>query len=168
MTRPSVRFLAIAALTVAASIAACPAHGADGDKACALVMPAELEAALGEKAAMKPQGGTATASICSGTTPKASVMLRVAVKREGSADAAKAGAEMMRKKGIAVDVQTFGPITCSTMIPPENLAMYGYNTTCSVTKGTSVAAVEVTVKSKADMVPVDRLKPLAEKMAGRL
>ena len=107
MARTSVRFLAVAALTVAASIAACPAHGADAGKACAL-------------------------------------------------------------KGIQVDVQTFGPITCSTMIPPENLAMYGYNTTCSVTKGTSVAAVEVTVKSKGDMVPVERLKPIAEKMAGRL
>jgi hypothetical protein len=69
--------------------------------------------------------------------------------------------------GGQVDVKTFGSITCSTLIPPKNLEQYGFNTTCSVVKGEQVAAVEVTTQSRQDMVPIEKLRPLAEKMAGR-
>jgi hypothetical protein len=150
------------------SIVAAPARAADANKACALVTQSELEAVLGEKVTLKP-GGMEKVLLCNGTTPKASVLLRVATKRDGSGsgDAAKAGIEAARKMGAQVDVKTFGPMTCSTMVPPENLAAYGFNTTCSITKGASVAAIEITAKTRADMVSIERLKALADKMAGR-
>jgi hypothetical protein len=66
-----------------------------------------------------------------------------------------------------VDVKTFGPITCSTIIPAKDKEMYGFNTTCSVLKGTTVAAIEITSKSRAAMVPIEKLRPVAEKMATR-
>jgi hypothetical protein len=159
--------IAFAAFALAVSSPDAKALAADANKACALVTPAELEAALGEKVTLKPQSGTGSVAMCTGTSPKANVLLRVAAKREGSGDAAKAGVEMMRKQGYQVDVKMFGPITCSTMEPPANLAGHGFNTTCSVTKGTLVAAIEVTAKAKADVIPIERLKPVAEKMAGR-
>jgi hypothetical protein len=43
----------------------------------------------------------------------------------------------------------------------------GYNTTCTVSKDTAVAGIEVTAKNKTGMVPIDRLHPFAEKMTGR-
>jgi hypothetical protein len=69
--------------------------------------------------------------------------------------------------GATVEVKTFGPITCSTMVPPANMNQYGYNTTCSVIKGDAVAAVEVGARFRKDMVPIDKLRPLAEKLATR-
>jgi len=132
------------------------------------VTAAELKTVLGDEVTLKPLGGTGGVAICNGTTSKASVLLRVATKRQGSGDAAKAGIEAARKMGAQVDVKTFGPITCSTMVPPESLAAHGFNTTCSITKGTSLAAIEITAKTKADMVSIEGLKTLAEKMAGRL
>lgn len=161
------RWIALAASAAVVSGVAAPVHAADANKACALVTPAELEAALGEKVTLKPQGGMEGVALCSGTTPKAGVMLRVAMKSSGSEDAAKEGIEMARKMGAQVDVKTFGPMTCSTMIPSESLAAHGFNTTCSVTKGASVAAIEVTTKTKAEMVSIEHMKALAEKMAGR-
>jgi hypothetical protein len=37
-----------------------------------------------------------------------------------------------------------------------------------VTKDKSLAAIEITVREKKDAVPIDKLRPLAEKMATRL
>lgn len=158
----------LASLALAALAAATfPAAFADSNKACALATPAELEGLLGEAVPVTPQGAMEGGSICGGANSKATVILRVARARGSSADAAKAGADIARKSGAQVDIQTFGPMTCSTTIPPDNLAGYGFNTTCSLTKDKSVAAIEVTSKKKADMVPIDKLKPVAEKMSSR-
>ena len=62
----------------------------------------------------------------------------------------------MKQMGIQVDVKTFGPITCSTMVPPANLAQHGFNTTCTVSKPTAIAGVEVIAKSQHDMVSIER------------
>lgn len=69
--------------------------------------------------------------------------------------------------GAQVDVKTFGPITCSTMVPPASLAEHGFNTTCTVSKANAVAGIEVTAKTQKDRVSIDKLRPLAEKMASR-
>jgi hypothetical protein len=53
------------------------------------------------------------------------------------------------------------------MMPPANLAQHGFNTTCTVSKPTAVAGIGVTAKSQQDMVSIERLHPLAEKMASR-
>ena len=44
---------------------------------------------------------------------------------------------------------------------------YGFNTTCSIVKNDMVAAIEVQTKMQKDMVPIEKLQPLAEKMASR-
>jgi hypothetical protein len=138
-------------------------------KACSLVTPAELQAALGAqvsdlKGSSRPGMNL---DICQGETPAAKIMLRVA-KRSGDGGGMEVkGIEMMKKMGVQVEVKTFGPITCSTMTPPKNMEQYGFNTTCSVLKAGQVAAIEVTAKQQKDMVSIDKLHPLAEKIAGR-
>jgi hypothetical protein len=77
------------------------------------------------------------------------------------------GMEIMKKMGAQVEVKAFGPVTCSTITPPATMPESGYNTTCSYSKKTSVAAIEITAKTQKDAVPIDKLRPLAEKMADR-
>jgi hypothetical protein len=168
--RTSVSILVFALITVAG------AHPAEAQTtktltACGLATAAELEAAIGSKivaggdgrGASSPAGG----SLCQMQTATGSVLLRLAKKTGKGTGAAEAGIAMAKQMGAQVDVRTFGAITCSTMIPPKAMEQYGFNTTCAVDKGDSVAAVEVTAKSAKDMVSIDRLRPLAEKMATR-
>jgi len=146
---------------------------AAGNKACELLTLSELEAVLGTKVTLNSDGavtGGKTAH-CTGQAPAAAVMLRLVTGLEAGRDRTgskeKKGLEMFKQQGVKVDVKTFGPITCSTVVPPENLAQLGFNTTCTVTKETAVAGIEVLVKNQKDIIPIEKLHPLAEKMAGR-
>ncbi len=154
---------------VALAVVLLAAAAAGANKACGLLTAAELEGALGDKvsAMAETKTGNPDEQVCTGKTSKASILLRIAKGGGNSGDAAAKGVDIAKNMGAQVDVKTFGPITCSTFIPPQNLEQYGFNTTCSVTKGAQVAAVEVTAKSRNDMLPIDKLRPLAEKMANR-
>lgn len=148
-------------------------QAAAANKACELLTASELQTALGATVTLKGDGapGAAGLELCRGETPTAVVLLRLATGlnpgRDRSGATERAGIEAAKKRGAQVDVKIFGPITCSTIVPPANLAQYGFNTTCAVTKPTAVAAIEVTAKSQKDMVAIDKLRVLAEKMAGR-
>jgi hypothetical protein len=155
---------------IAALITLLFAHvaGAQANKACGLLTAAELNSVLGGNVAGLSGGSMpGDVQICTGSTPKARVMLRIARAKGDSGAAAAKGLEIAKKMGAQVDVKTFGPITCSSLIPPKDKEVYGFNTTCTVTKGDAVAGVEITAKSQADMVPIEKLHPLAEKMSGR-
>ncbi len=169
------RRLRVVALTaaLAASAIALPtpplmAAGAPNG-ACGLLTSAELESIVG-KVTLSP-GDAGKAAICTGRTEKATVMMRLvtgldpAAKRDGTRE--RAGLEMMKKMGAQVSIVTDGPMTCSTITPPPDRAQVGYNTTCTVAKPSALAGVEITARTRADMVPIDRLKPLAAKMATR-
>jgi len=173
-TRACSRWMAVAvcAGAFAASVQA-PVGAANGNKACGLLTPSELQTVLGTTVSLSGGGGVAVgrAELCTGQTSTATVMLRLVTGldpgRDRSGGTEKQGVEMAKQMGIQVDVKTFGPITCSTMVPPSNLAQHGFHTTCIVNKPTAVAGVEVTAKSQQDMVSIERLHPLAEKMASR-
>jgi hypothetical protein len=53
-------------------------------------------------------------------------------------------------------------------IPPKSMEEHGFNTTCTVLKGTRVGGVEVTAKAQKDMIPIEKLRTLAEKIGDRL
>lgn len=143
------------------------------NKACALATPGELTAALGATvSSLKPQEMPGTTQICLGSTLNAKVLLRVAQKSgdegaKSSGETERKGIEVMKKMGARVDVKTFGAVTCSTITPAANMPESGYKTTCSYSKKTGVAAIEITAKTQKDAVPIDKLRPLAEKMADR-
>lgn len=142
------------------------------NKACALVKPAELKAALGSKppalTAQNFPGGEGT-STCTGLTSAGSmVLLRLASQANGIGETEASGIEGAKKMGFQVEVKQFGPVTCSTMIPGPTIAGHGFNTTCSVLKNGQVAAIEVIAIGKENMVSMDKLQRVAEKMAERL
>lgn len=144
--------------------AAARAGEADGAP-CLLLTPAEVEAALGAKVSdfAQGQGG----DLCYATSSTLGVMLRLA-KRSGPPGREAKGIEAMKQMGGQVDVKTFGPMTCSTFAPPASLVQaMGFITVCSTVKGEMVAAVEVTARAQKDAVSIERLRPLAEKMASR-
>jgi len=164
---------AIWAGTLAASMQAAVVDAAEANRACGLLTSSELEGVLGGNVTMNggaPMPGGKT-EICTGLAPTTSVMLRLMTGldpgRDRSGSKEKAGIELFKKMGAKVDVKTFGPITCSTIEPPAEQTHKGINTTCTVTKDTAVAGIEVTAKGQKDMVSINRLRPLAEKMAGR-
>jgi len=155
---------------MAVPLAAAFVGGANAQAAaptCTLATADELRAALGSDVTGLTNRNTgAGASFCSGQTPTLSVSLRMATRNGPPGDEA-AAIDAARKMGIQVDLRTAGPITCSTMIPPKALERIGFNTTCAVIKNGRIAAVEVTAKTQQAMVPIDRLRRVAEKMADR-
>ncbi len=163
------RWLA-ARIPLAALILACAVPSAAQDKACSLATPAEIQSATGVSVpALKPQampGGTA--DICMGQAGAYRIMLRLAKRQDASGDKEAKGLAMAKQMGAQVDVKKFGDITCSTFIPPASMAQAGYNTTCSVIRNGQVGAIEMTAPSQKDMVPIEKLKPLTDKMAARL
>ena len=44
-------------------------------------------------------------------------------------------------------------VTCSTIIPPANMASYGFNTTCTNSKPTGVAGIEIPAKAERGHCP---------------
>jgi hypothetical protein len=135
--------------------------------ACGLVTPAELQPVLGAKIALKPKmrGEVQT---CSGQTATASVIVRL-FRRTGNPDGViePAGIAAAKKMGAQVDMSTLNGITCLMVRPPRNVQM-GYLTSCTVIrKKPMYAVIEITADTRVDMVTIDRLFPVAEKMATR-
>jgi hypothetical protein len=149
------------------------AEAADDNKACELVTVSEIESVLGANVTLKgsdamPGGKT---QICMGQASSARVMLRLVrgldPHRDRSGSKEKAGMEMMKQMGAQVELKSFGPIVCSTLEPPTDKQQIGYNTTCTVNKDTAMAGIEITANKKNDMLSIERVHVLADKMAGR-
>jgi hypothetical protein len=151
----------LAPILCASSLAA---HG-EG-KACALATPAELETVLGAKATLVP-GTMGAADICSAKAGASAVVIRL-IKRAGdppSEKTAHAGVEAVKKMGATVETKTFGPIFCMAITPSAQMAAYGYTTTCTVSKHPMYAVIEV--KTEKQGMPMDKVRPIAEKMSSR-
>ena len=109
-----------------------------------------------------------TTQICLGSTLNAKVLLRVAQKSgdegaKSNGETERKGMEIMKKMGAQVGVKAFGPVTCSTITPPATMPESGYNTVCSYSKKTGVAAIEITAKTQKDAVPIDKRRPSRKK-----
>ena len=150
-----------------ASIACASSLAALGQgKACALATPAELETVLGTKATLNPatMGGTDACSAKAGAT---AVVMRL-IQRTGEPPSEKtrqAGVEAVKKMGATVETKTFGPIYCMAITPSAQMAAHGYTTTCTVSKHPMYAVIEV--KTEKQGMPMDKLRPIAEKMSSR-
>ncbi len=145
---------------------------------CKLLTAAEIESALGAKVifAGSAQWGV-TPTCAGGSAPKhMSVMVMFA-----PGDAAKANdpkwadplgylEQVSRQSANSIKAQMeakrFGSsILCTTLIPPKPGP---YSTQCmAVKKPTGMASISVLVPAQQDMVSIDKLHVLAEKMLGR-
>lgn len=163
------RLVTAVALLLLASL---PAAGLQVDP-CKLLTPAEIESVLGVKVSGftpgSAPGGTLT---CNGEAGKMSVGLIVSTQKPGDPKIAdlmgwleSQSRARAKKIGAQLDVKRFEPsILCTTMITPKQGL---YNTQCYVVKQPSMAAITVLVPAQQDMVSMDKLRPLAEKMTGR-
>lgn len=161
------RLIPTAVLSLAL-VAGCAQNSLAQSKACALATPSEIQSAIGASPSLKPQAMPGGADFCMGQAGSYKVMLRLAKRSDTSGDKEAKGIAMAKQMGAQVEVKKFGDITCSTFIPPANMAQAGYNTTCSVFKNGQVGAIEITAKSLSEMVSIDKLRSVADKIASRL
>jgi hypothetical protein len=135
---------------------------------CELLTAAELEAALGGKAALSGSN-VGAAQICSGVVGSKKVMIRVGQRAAGEGgEKERKGIEKAKEMGIQVQVETEGDLTCSTMIPPETMQQMGYNTTCTILRSGVVVGVEVTATTRKDMASTQSVKGLVQKARSRM
>lgn len=145
---------------------------------CKLLTPAEIESAIGGKVTFAGSAQWGATPTCAGSsTPKRmSIMLMFAPGNAGKADDPKWAdplgylEQVSRESGNKIKAQMefkrFGSsMLCSTLIPPKPGP---YSTQCMVVKEpTGMASIGILVATQQDMVSIDKLRPLAEKMASR-
>jgi hypothetical protein len=141
------------------------------NKACKLLTAAELEPVVGGKLSAFKTLSFDGVDECYASTGNVSVRLRWEKKQERASEGPSARAakqlQTLKEMGAAVDTKNFGSITCSTIVPSKSKQKDGLNTTCLVPKGDELAGVAIIVWTEKDLVPIDKLHPLAEKMAER-
>ena len=163
------RALAAFALTLISGAVRTMVAQAPANKACGLVTASELQTILGGSVTLTPSS-IGEVQMCTGKTQTASVVVRLFKRTtDPSGRTEQAGIDAVKRMGAQVDVKTSGGITCMTTVPPPSLTQYGYGTTCTVaSKAPIFAVIEVTAKAQKDMVPMERLRAIAERMANRI
>ena len=156
---------AMTAIVLVACAGAANTATAQTNKACGLLTATEIEAGLGFKSTLSPNstglGG------CMGPTPThhmVSVELKAA-RTPGPNDEATF-IQFMKTQGVQAEFKKFGSTTCWTGTAQK--ADVAFGTSCAITKGAQTAIISVTAGSAKEMVPVEKLHVLAEKMASRL
>jgi len=146
---------------------------------CKLLTQAELESALGAKVTFAGSAQWGATPTCPGGSAAKHMSILLMFS---PGDATKANdpkwadplgylEQISRQSANSIKAQMetkrFGSsILCTTLIPPKQGP---YSTQCmAVKKPTGMASISILVPSQQDMVPIDKLRPLAEKMLGRL
>jgi hypothetical protein len=92
-------------------------------------------------------------------------------KKRGEAKT-KAAVEKLRTMGYIIEERAFGEIKCSAILPPKSnkpgAASFGNVTSCGGAKGRYFFSLSVSTQSAKDVLPIEKLKPLAEKATARL
>jgi hypothetical protein len=144
-------------------------HAQEPSVACKLLQTAEIESALGGKAAKFSGSSAGDTHFCRGQVGSLKVLIRVA-NRLGDSGGVKEqkGIEIARAQGWKVEVKKEGDLTCSTAIPPASAAQTGVNTTCSILRAGKVVAVEVNAPSQKEMASMEAVRKLVQKAVTRL
>lgn len=137
--------------------------------ACRLVTATELQTVLGGSVTLTA-GSIGDVQTCTGGTQTATATLRLFERTsDPSGQTEQAGIQALKQMGAQVEVKTSGGITCMTTVPPASMAQYGFGTTCTVmSKAPVFAVIEVTAQAQKDMVPMEQLRAITERMAARL
>jgi hypothetical protein len=149
---------------------------------CKLLTQAEIENAIGAKATFAGTAQWGATPTCPGgsTAKKMSILVMFVPGDAKAGDAAKKDPrwadplgyleQISRQSADSIkakmEAKRFGSsILCTTLIPPKQGP---YSTQCMVVKiPTGMASIGILVKDQQDMVSMDALRPLAEKMLGR-
>jgi hypothetical protein len=142
---------------------------------CKLLTPAEIESVLGVKVSGFTRGSVQGSNTltCNGDAGKRmSVGLIYAAPKPSDPKIADPmgwiesySRESAKAIGAQLNVQRFGPsIICTQLITPKGGP---FNTQCYNVKPPNMATITVLVPTQQEMVSMDKLRPLAEKMADR-
>jgi hypothetical protein len=136
--------------------------------ACALVTESDVQSVLGTKVDLTP-GSLGETQTCTGQNPAALVVVSLFTRTADSFEQReKVRIDALKTMGAQVDVKTSGGITCVTSVFPPNSTHHAFSTSCTVmSKAPKFAKIEVTAGAQKDMVPSEKLRTLAEKMATR-
>ena len=150
---------------------------------CKLLTQAEIESAIGGKATFAGTAQWGATPTCAGgsTAKKMSIMVMFVPGDAKAGDAAKKDPrwadplgyleQISRQSADSIkakmETKRFGSsILCTTLIPPKQGP---YSTQCMVVKKPiGMGTVTVMTKTQQEMVSIDTLHLLAEKMVGRL
>ena len=142
---------------------------------CKLLSPADIESVLGIKVSKFTHGsvqGSNTVT-CNGDAVKGmSVGMMYAPPKPGDPKIADPLAwiesysrDSAKAIGAKLNVQRFGSsVICTQLITPKGGL---FNTQCYAVKAPNMAAVTVLVPTQQELVSMDKLRPLGEKMLGR-
>ena len=145
---------------------------------CKLLTPAEIESGLGIKVPKFTHGsvqGSNTVT-CNGDAVKGmSVGIMYAAPKPGDPKIADPLAwiesysrDSAKAIGAKLNMQRFGSsIICTQLITSKGGLGGLFNTQCYAVKPPNLAAVTVLVSTQQEMVSMDKLRPLAEKMLER-
>jgi hypothetical protein len=131
--------------------------------ACKLLSHAEIQSAFGvtatgfEHATTFRDGST---SICQGSVGGATVTLRVSIESEQDSANERTIGQMMSGSGGEVDTVTTGAVTCTTMVPPQSMVEYGFDSMCKISQGGREVAVQASTRDRKAIVPVTALRQL--------
>jgi hypothetical protein len=142
---------------------------------CKLLTPAEIESVLGMKVPRFTPGSVQGSNTltCNGDAGKGmSVGLMFAAPKPGDPKIADPLAwiesysrDSAKAIGAKLNMQRFGSsIICTQLITPKGGL---FNTQCYAVKPPNTAAITVLAPTQQEMVSMDKLRPLAEKMLGR-
>jgi hypothetical protein len=135
-------------------------------RACTLVTPGEVEAALGFKPAFTPKTMSGGVELCNSTAGPEWVLIRLFTRTpDKPAMSEQDEIDMIKKAGATVEVRKHGAIRCMAIVPGGPSAGQKLSTHCTVTKPPMVAVIEVMRPNEP--TAIDRLLPLAEKMMAR-
>jgi hypothetical protein len=142
---------------------------------CKLLTAAEIESAIGAKTTFAGTAQWGATPTCAGgaAAKRMSVMVMFVPGKAGDPNWAdplgfleRQARESANSIKARLDAKRFGSsILCTALIPPKPGP---YSTQCMVVKKpTGMATITILVPTQQDMVSMDKLQPLAEKMAGR-
>ena len=153
----------------AALLAISPLVLADG-KACELVTPEEIQAAVGAKPSLKPSVLPSGVEVCTGRAGGSTITVRVYPKKDDAErEKEEARLDKLKAAGATIETKRVGGFNCMELRPGGKAARQAYTTTCttnSSSKAPKYAVVEVSNPSQA--IEMRQLAPVAQNIASRL
>jgi hypothetical protein len=139
-------------------------------KACDLITPEEIQAALGAKPSLKPSTLPSGVDVCAGKAGASTVTIRLYTRKD-DAELEKEDAKLdqLKAAGATIETRKVGGMSCMELRPGGKAARQAYTTTCttpSTSKAPKYAMIEVSNPSQS--MEMRQLAPLAQSIAGRL
>lgn len=131
--------------------------------ACVLLSRAQIQSVVGGTARGFEHPTTfrdGSTSICQGSVGGATVTVRVSIESEQDRANEQTISRMMSSSGGEVKTVTMDGVTCTSMVPPQSMIEYGFDSMCKISKDGREVAVQASTRDRKAMVLVTALRKL--------